>query len=228
MENSNNNVHIASSSLTNDKQVFINHLEKYIGSKAELFKTVESSLFNLDILHFSPTANRPYHTFVTYGMSSIDMNVPNNKKECKRCELSITLPSTWELIDNNSSNMETYWPIQLLIDTAYFPFNYNAWFCKGSTLNSEIDYIPTIMGTQYSGLALLPNFTLPIQFSNVTLNDKLVQIYSIVPLFDEEFLCIINNGLEKLLSGFFDNKINEVIKITRINTCEPKKKRTIV
>lgn len=227
MENLNGNVHIASSSLTNDKQIFINHLEKYIGSKAELFKTVESSLFNLDIFHFSPNASRPYHTFVTYGMSSLNMNVPYNRKECKCCELSITLPATWKITDNNSYNMDTYWPIQLIIDTAYFPFNYNAWFYIGSILNSEIDYIPTIMGTQYSGLTLLPNFTLPIQFGNISLNDKLVRIYSIVPLFDEELMCIATNGLEKLLSGFFDNKINEVINVTRTNTCEPKKRRRI-
>jgi hypothetical protein len=72
----------------------------------------------------------------------------------------------------------------------------------------------------FVGVILIPSVTLPEDFLSIKSNDKTINIYSMIPLYQEEMDYKLKYGTDGLLSKFDKFGIREIIDINRPNTCK--------
>ena len=85
------------------RQEIIAHIEKHLGPISATFRR-EDSDSPVDLLWLRPSANRPYHTLVTLGLSDRPMDIPDSvpqKTMGERAELMIMLPPEWNISPDN-------------------------------------------------------------------------------------------------------------------------------
>ena len=102
------------------RQEIIAHIEKHLGPITATFRR-EDSDSPVDLLWLRPSANRPYHTLVTLGLSDRPMDIPDdvaNKNAAERAELMIMLPPEWNISPDNLNSEQGYWPIAWLTSHA--------------------------------------------------------------------------------------------------------------
>ena len=134
-------------------------------------------------------------------------------------EMCITLPASWNFDNSNFNDMKIYWPIQLLKDVKIFPYKYNANINPFFIIENNYDEIPTIQGTDYSGIILFPTLTLPPEFNSININTTEIKFHSIVPIYTEEIMYLHNNTAKDFYNLFLENYLNEVISNNRKNLC---------
>lgn len=81
------------------------HIEDHIGVIDMVFHELVSDTVHIDIHHVKPTAERPFHTLITSGMSDLPMIVPQGSSAAPFMELIVTLPKDWK-IDTESFKQE--------------------------------------------------------------------------------------------------------------------------
>ena len=69
--------------------------------KGIVFHELISDQVHIDLHWVKPTAERPFHTLVTSGMSNLPMTTPPGAEEVRYAELSICLPADWKLSEED-------------------------------------------------------------------------------------------------------------------------------
>lgn len=196
------------------------HIEKYIGKIETVLHEVLSDTIHLDVHYIKPSVNRKYHTFITTGMSFLPMNTPEGAEAYKYAELMICLPEYWKVSDEDFKDDKNYWPISLLKEMARFPHDYHTWLGFAHTVPNGNPPEPLFHGTLLNGIILLPPITVNRDFLSLKVDEeRTVNFYCVIPLYEEETNYKLKYGYSSLLDKFDEYGFNEVIDINRQNTC---------
>jgi hypothetical protein len=197
-----------------------NHIERYVGKIATVWHEIISDLVHVDVHWVQPTAERPYHTLVTSGMSDRPMTVPTGAEDFRYAEVMLCLPQEWPLSEEAFKDQRNYWPVQLLKGTARFPHEYDTWVCFGHTITNGDPPEPYDQSVKFSGSLISVPMLVDKEFWALKTADKTIRFYSIVPIYSQEMDFKVKQGADPLIDKLGEREINELLDIKRKNVCK--------
>jgi len=200
------------------------HIEKHVGEIHMVFHELISDQVHIDVHWVKPTKERPYHTLVTSGMSDKPMSTPEGVEGCDYTELSICLPEDWKVSEEDFKDETYYWPIRWLKTLARFPHEYNTWLGYGHTVPNGDPPAPFADNTELTTMVLLPTILFGEEFFTLSLENKTINFFSLVPLYTEEADLKLKKGVEALFDGFDKYEVSDIVQIDRPNTVGKKKR----
>lgn len=197
------------------------HIELHLGKIEIVFHEIVSDTVHIDVHHVRPGEARPFHTLVTSGMSDLPMQVPESADSTRFMELMVTLPEYWKVDDDSFNDEIWYWPIRQLKSLARFPHKYNTWLGWGHSVPNGDPAEKFADNTALNGVIILPSINVPEEFLQLSIDEnKTIEFYSVVPLYQEEMELKLNKGSEALLDLFDKHGINDVVFPERKNVCK--------
>lgn len=194
----------------NERIEIIKFIEENFGRIEKIYQDVGFKNFYLDIAQIKPTKEKPYYTLITLGMGEHKMYNQNNENFSSFAELMISLPPDW--------NLDSYdWALDNLINLAYIPFSYYSAYEWG---HLENNFDPFSFNTKLSALTILYPEMKKENSGLLKLENRNLQFYQIVPLYDEEYTFALKNGMKNLLLLDVEKKISFVIDMNREKVLE--------
>jgi hypothetical protein len=194
------------------------HIEKYIGEVSMVFHELISDTVHIDVHHVEPAENRPFHTLITSGMSDLPMSVPEGADSANFMELMITLPDYWQIDEESFKDERWYWPIRQLKYLARFPHKYETWLGWGHTIPNGDPAEPFANDSKLNGIIILPSVNVPSDFYHLDIDeDKRIEFFSIVPLYEEEMNLKLEKGSDYLLDKFDKYAVTDIVDPKRKN-----------
>ena len=204
------------------------HVDKYIGDSPIIFHEIVSDALHIDILHVPPSADQPFHTLLTMGMSAIPMTVPEGFDEPDRSELLIILPAHFAVSAEAFEDENNYWPIRGLKDLARLPVNFETFLAYFHTVPNGDPPEPFASRNKFVCWMVVPVACFDEAFPTLTIKTGLlrrgtftVRFMQIVPLYKEEMECHLEHGPEALLDRLEAANIDlmDLCNPTRQNAC---------
>ena len=195
----------------NERIEIIKFIEENFGKVEEIYEIGYDNYY-LDVAQINPTKEKPYYTIITLGMGEYKMYNQNNENFSSFAELMISLPPDWSLDDKNYT-----WAIDELIQLAYIPFTY---FFAYEWGHLENNFEPFSSNTKLSAVTLLYPEMKKENSGLLKLENRNLQFYQIVPLYDEECTFALKNGMKNLLLLDVEKKISFVINMNREKVLE--------
>ena len=195
----------------NERIEIIKFIEENFGKVEEIYE-VGYGNFSLDVAQINPTKEKPYYTIITLGMGEHKMYNQNNENFSSFAELMISLPPDWNLDDKNYT-----WAIDELMHLAYIPFTFYFSYEWG---HLENNFEPFSSNTKLSAVTLLYPEMKKENSGLLKLENRNLQFYQIVPLYDEECTFALKNGMKNLLLLDVEKKISFVIDMNREKVLE--------
>lgn len=203
-----------------------NHIEKYIGKIDSVFHEIISDQVHIDVHWVKPTSRFPFHTLLTSGMSDKPMAVPVGHEDLRYAELCILLPADWEIEGGSYKLMEevfeeenNYWPVRWLKYIARFPHEYDTWIGASHTIPNGEHAEPFADNTNQGCMFIYPSIVFPADFHQLTtLSGKIINFYSLYPIYKEEMELKLRKGADALLDKFEAHNVSNVVDPTRVNT----------
>lgn len=195
----------------NERIEIIKFIEENFGKIEEVYETGYSD-FSLDIAQINPTEKKPYYTLITLGMGEHKMYNQNNENFSSFAELMISLPPDWNIDDDNYK-----WVLNYLVNLAYIPFTFYFSYEWGH-LENNIE--PFTNETKLSAVSILYPEMKKENSELLKLENRNLQFYQIVPLYDEEYTFALKNGMKNLLLLDVEKKINFVVNMNREKVLE--------
>jgi hypothetical protein len=204
------------------------HIERHLGPVSGVYHELISDKVHLDVHVVPPSAEFPFYTLVTSGMSDRPMAVPPEASLDDAppfAELCILLPSTWNIPADPADaaaffeDENVYWPIRWLKILARFPHQYGTWLGFGHTFPNGEAAEPFADNTELGCLLLLTALSLPEEFQTLEISPtKTVHFYTLYPIYREEMALKMAQGVDALIDRFEDYDIGDVLDLTRPNT----------
>ncbi len=188
-------------------------IKEYISEKVgNIHLSIPSqSLDDLDIevLIIEPTKNKPYFTLITDGLSNYQLKPPGNLETNLFCELVIYLPEYWKVLN---PNINFYWPIKSLFQSAYKIVNNYCWVAFSSIISLDQKVSDN---SSYNGFILISGVD-----DEVLIAQKNITFYSLIPVYNEEISFAKQHGGEKLFNEFVENGLvfPPIVNINRNNS----------
>ncbi len=195
----------------NERIEIIKFIEENFGKIEEIYE-IGYDNFYLDVAQINPTKEKPYYTIITLGMGEYKMYNQNNENFSSFAELMISLPPDWNFDDKNYT-----WAIDELIQLTYVPFTY---FFAYEWGHLENNFEPFSSNTKLSAVTLLYPEMKKENSGLLKLENRNLQFYQIVPLYDEECTFALKNGMKNLLLLDVEKKISFVIDMNRKKVLE--------
>lgn len=198
-----------------------NHIEEHVGPVAQVLHEIVSDLVHLDVHQVVPTKSRPYHTLITSGMSERPMTLPDEvDAEWQFAEMMLCLPEDWPLEHASLSDENNYWPLRWLKMLARLPHEYDTWLGWGHTIPNSDPPEPFSDSTKLCGWMVIDPQLAPEEFGRLTIDDRAINFYAIVPLYCQEIDYKLSHGAEKLMERLQKNDVTELIDPNRRNVCK--------
>ncbi|MCG8697063.1 MAG: suppressor of fused domain protein [Bacteroidales bacterium] len=201
------------------------HIEKHVGQIDLVYHEIISDKVHVDIHCINPTPELPFYKLITTGMSDKPMNTPPDVQDCEYAELCICLPQNWKLTEEDFKNENYYWPLRSLKFLAHFPHEYDTWLGWGHTIPYGNPPAPFADNNNFNTIALLPPIEFGEEFPQLKLENKTINFFSLIPLYQEEVQLKLDKGIEALFDDFEKHNVTDVIDINRPNVALRKKKR---
>lgn len=195
----------------NERIEIIKFIEENFGKVEEIYE-IGYDNFYLDVAQINPTKEKPYYTIITLGMGEYKMYNQNNENFSSFVELMISLPPDWNFDDKNYT-----WAIDELIQLTYIPFTY---FFAYEWGHLENNFEPFSSNTKLSAVTLLYPEMKKENSGLLKLENRNLQFYQIVPLYDEEYTFALKNGMKNLLLLDVEKKISSVVNMNREKVLE--------
>ena len=195
----------------NERIEIIKFIEENFGKVEEIYE-VGYGNFSLDVAQINPTKEKPYYTIITLGMGEHKMYNQNNENFSSFAELMISLPPDWNFNDKNYT-----WAIDELMHLAYIPFTFYFSYEWG---HLENNFEPFSSNTKLSAVSILYPEMKKENSGFLKLENRNLQFYQIVPLYDEEYTFALKNGMKNLLLLDVEKKIGFVIDMNREKVLE--------
>lgn len=193
-----------------------NHIEVHLGKAEAVFYEFISDTVYLNIHRVGPTAELPFFSLITSGMSDLPMSVPAEVDAPNHLELLITLPGNWKFDEESLKDEAWYWPIRLIKILARFPHKHNTWLGWGHTVPNGDPPRPYAQNTKLSGAIILSPIFVPDGFDSLAIDDrKVIHFFSIVPLYKEEMDLKMRSGVKTLLEKLVREDISGIVDISR-------------
>lgn len=203
-----------------DIEYLIHHLKETYGEVSPLAITSilpASGLEGVSIHLIRDNRVEKCMTLFTTGLSNQPMKLPEGEEDYEFAELMIHLPSDWPLPDDLSqASNEALWPIKWMLQVAAYPRRNKTWLGGQTTVISHNKPPqPLGTGTRFTCLLLLADFAI---FSPLYLpSQKLLHLYSMIPIYTEERALERKEGVAELLTRFSDNLISKIVDEGREN-----------
>ncbi len=200
-----------------EMQVYDAYIEKNFGKIKQVLHEKESPDIHVDVYILEQTPGIDATRLVTCGMGARPMPMDDSLREVcpDRLELMIELPPEWPLDMASLEDECNYWPVRVLKILARFPFEQNTWlgfdhsipwpqpFADNTKLCGVLLSIPGVQKIEQSRIEVSPG--------------KKIQLFQIIPLYQEEMDYKIKYGADKLEELFGDD-FSYVVNPTRPNT----------
>ena len=192
------------------------NIEEHIGDPARVFHELGSAFVHVDVHVVAPTDDRPYYTLVTSGMSDLPMTVPNGYDNLAYAEVVMCLPQDWKLDVESMRDVRNSWPVDCLRHVARFPHQYKTWMGDGHTVTMTNPPTPFCEGVPFTSLLLSRPKTVSKKFWYLTdIDNKIINFYSLIPLFPHETEFKLKDGAKKLEALLERQKVTELVDISR-------------
>ena len=203
------------------------HVTKHIGPVANVFQERAFEGVQIDVMIIPPGEERDYLTLVTCGMSERPMRVPLENPEdlgllpeLRHAELLLCLPSDWPFSHEAFQAEENYWPIRWLKKIARLPHRQDAWLGLGHTVPNGDPPVPLASNTGFAGWMVDQPLMFPADLAKLRLPDRMINFYSIVPLYPEEMALKLKQGSGALSKRLDTARVTELIDVGRANTAK--------
>ena len=195
------------------------HILKYVGKVETVFHELISDHVHVDVHIVPPTRLRNYYTLITSGMSDQPMNAPF--EDLRYAELMICLPPDWKLSEEDFKDDNNYWVVYWLKMLARFPHLYETWLWETHTMPNGDPPQPFAANTKMCCALLSQPMLFGEGFKKLRVrDDKTIHFLSLIPLYKEEMNYKLDKGIEKLYEKFDKYGVNELLDVTRRNTCQ--------
>ena len=206
------------------------HIEKHIGPIESVFHEIVSHLVHIDVHWVKASKERPYHAFITSGMSDLPMHVPEGLEDQAFAEVLILLPEDWGIDGEIGKSMDevfkeetNYWPIGWLKTIARFPHEYETYMGWGHTIPNGEEAEAFGTNTELGCMMLLPCLDLSTEFFELKISEeKTIRFYALYPIYKEEMEFKLKQGTEALLDKFDKYRVSSILDVRRVNTCKKK------
>jgi len=213
---------IMTENVPNNVEIVDNHLDQFFDENADIkvFDEIKSEIIHRDVYFIKSTEDRPYHILLSCGMSALPMTVPEDIDSSEFVEIMILLPKEWNLEYESFKDEKNYWPIRIMKEIMMSPHENKTWFGYGHTFGHE-EGDEFAEGIGFNSIMLAYSMELSDDFTQIELeNQKVVDIYTLIPLYREELEFKKENGASALLERFDEFGIEEIVKIGRKNVCK--------
>lgn len=197
------------------------HVEKHMGAFDQVLHEIVSERIHLDLLPSPATKKRPFHVYVTMGMSALPMTIPDGQEAPPRAELVLVLPGSWKTDQKAfaAKGERWWWPIRGLKDCAKLPCTYDTFLSYGHTVGSNEE------GTMAPGCPFVSWLVVPVlsfgdhvhELKSKKWSEGAVQFMQIIPLTKAELDFKLEHGLDAL----FDKL--EASGVDPVDLCDPKR-----
>lgn len=207
--------------IPNSVEIIDSHLDDFFSTDADIvvFDEIESDIIHRDIFIIKPTDELPFNLLLSCGMSALPMNIPEGIDSSEFVELMFLLPEDWNLESEDLKDEQNYWPIRLMKEIMMAPHVNSSWFGFGHTYEYGGDE-EFASGVGFTAVILVSSMEISEEFTEIHLNNnKVIDIYSLIPLYKEELEFKKQYGVNELLEKFDEYNIEEVLKIGRVNVC---------
>lgn len=206
------------------------HIERHLGPVTHVFRQAPGDASssatamdtNIAIHHVAATKTRPIQTLITSGMSDLPMPVPEGVESPRYLELMMTLPESWKLEAEFTSQDEWFWPVHQLQSLAAYPRKFSTWLGWGHTVSNGDPPEPLGPNTKLCGAIIVPSLLVPRHFYELTIGAQTIAFYSAVPLYKEELEMKSRDGMKPLVEKLADHGITDVIDPKRRNVAVKK------
>ena len=196
------------------------HIDQYFGVYAQILTDHSNPEYPIEITIIPPRLEHDYYTLVTVGLSLHQMHFSEERREenLERAELLINLPPDWKLTKDALKDETWYWPIRMMLATAYFSIeDPNVCLESRATLMEGEDGVPFAEGTDLRGEILFwPGPFGQDAFACRLPGGEEVNFYQVIPLYREELQYKLEHGADALLDLCSDESL-EVIDPHRLN-----------
>lgn len=165
----------------------------------------------------SPQKKKDYYTLVTVGMGSRKMLSPGPETDC--IELVMYLSKDFDFNSEKGKYL-----VSKLVDFTKYPFRNDTWLGNGHTIRTpdiNFNYFPfkSILLTEAKTVGGRRNASVYLPIC-----DNTIKFYYVIPVLDDEYDYILNNGhkaflkkLDKNTKCFADLKRNSVLNPVQNN-----------
>jgi len=192
-----------------------NHIEQYLGPVDGVLHEMISDLVHIDIHVVAPTEERDWYTLVTSGMSDKPMNAPEGAEEFRYSELMISLPSDWNMNQEDWKQEEHFWPIRWLKMLARFPHEYETWLWEYHSMPNQDPPQPFASNTEMCGMLIVPPLLVDDEFQILELEDRNIFFHALLPIYSDELDLKLKEGVEALFDGFDRDGVCELLNPKR-------------
>lgn len=191
----------------------LEHVTQYFGSiQNTISEIVPGSRVSVNIHIIPPSMNNDFVTLVTTGMSDAPMDYSNEESGLKYAELLLKLPSSWIVVKDNMVDQNYYWPLEWLRKGAHI---YDGWLDEGVILPNGEPPQPFASNTKLSCIMVCrPKES---GLDKVQVEQGGINIYTLVPIYEEERNLVLEKGYEYLLKKMNEKGITDVLDINRVN-----------
>ena len=106
--------------------------------------------------------------------------------------------------------------------SAKFPHYYNTWLGEGHTIQANEEYEPYSKETKFQGVILLPSATFGEDFMKIRRNERVINIYSLFPLYKNELEFKKENGFNSFWEHLVASNPEEILNTNRPNILKKK------
>jgi len=192
------------------------HVQAHIGPVQELALTaLVSGPVPVTVNVVPAMGGRKHLTLVTTGMSAMPMRVPDGRSDFRYAELMVRLPRGWRLSSDALAEPAYNWPIDWLHRIANHPFESRTWLTPYAIFANGEPPEPLAANTKQSCLLATTERS---DFGTFEARDgRLIQFYSLYPLYTEERDLEQRKGIGHLLGLFQEHGVSQVVDLYRPN-----------
>lgn len=195
-----------------------NHFStRYEDDEVSVFHEIASFDFHLDV-YFVQSEQHNFNILMTAGMSTMAMRLQDgieNPEQYEFAELMLLLPKDIEFGKVQNKETQNGWIISMLKQTARFPHQYNTWIGIGHSIQNDESGNPYSEDSKYVGAVVLPSVTFDEDFTEIKVGDKMINVYSLFPVYKEELQHKIDNGYNDFLNLLIDQNVDEIFEFER-------------
>ncbi|MFI8707950.1 suppressor of fused domain protein [Bacillus sp. NPDC077411] len=200
----------------NHHHMILEYVTKHFGPiKNTISEIVPGSRVSVNIHIIPSSVNKDFVTLVTTGMSDEPMDYSNEEGVFKYAELVLKLPSSWIIEKDSMKDQDHYWPLSWLRKVAHIPHMYDGWLEEGVILPNGEPPQPFASNTKLSCIMVCRSQE--PELDNVYTKQGNINIYTLVPIYEEERNLALEKGHDYLLKRMSEEGISDVLDIDRVN-----------
>lgn len=186
--------------------------ESALGKVTQVLHEIHSPDLHVDVLHFAPCTGRDFHYLITSGMSDRAMTDNGVAIDEPFWELTIALPSHWQVNASASKDPALWEPIRLLKELAHYPNWRRTYFAKYHTVGVEDR---PLMRPMAAVLFMPPVLVQELRDPVPMGRDREVQFMSLYLLHLDELELKSAGNLDLLFDRFAEREFSELYNLSR-------------